>query len=116
MIGVQSEAAPAAYRSWQEGVLVEDEMNTAAEGLPTRIGFELPVSIMRERLDDFVLVSEVEFREATAHMLERTRNLIEPARRSPARSCAEDGPWREEGRPDRQRWKHHDRSAACLLG
>jgi threonine dehydratase len=52
VIGVQSEAAPAAYRSWKEGHVVEDEMNTAAEGLATRIGFALPQRILRERLDD----------------------------------------------------------------
>jgi threonine dehydratase len=83
VIGVQSEAAPAAYRSWREGELVEDEMNTAAEGLATRVGFDLPQRILRERLEDFVLVSEDELRTATVHMLERTRNLIEAAGASP---------------------------------
>jgi threonine dehydratase len=83
VIGVQSEAAPAAYRSWREGGIVEDEMRTAAEGLATRVGFELPQQILRERLEDFVLVSEDEIRDATVHMLERTRNLIEAAGASP---------------------------------
>jgi threonine dehydratase len=83
VIGVQSEAAPAAYRSWQEGAIVEDETHTAAEGLATRVGFELPQQILREHLDDFVLVSEDELRAATLHMLERTRNLIEPAGAAP---------------------------------
>ena len=83
VIGVQSEAAPAAYRSWREGEIVEDEMHTAAEGLATRVGFELPQRILRERLDDFVLVSEDEIRGATVHMLETTRNLIEAAGASP---------------------------------
>lgn len=35
VIGVQSEAAPAAYRSWQAGTLVEDTTSTFAEGLAT---------------------------------------------------------------------------------
>jgi threonine dehydratase len=83
VIGVQSEAAPAAYRSWKEGAIAEDEMRTAAEGLATRVGFELPQQILRERLADFVLVSEDELRTATVHMLERTRNLIEPAGAAP---------------------------------
>ncbi len=83
MIGVQSDAAPAAYRSWKEGVIVEDRMGTAAEGLATRVGFELPQQILRERLSDFVLVSEDDLRAATLHMLERTRNLIEPAGAAP---------------------------------
>ena len=83
VIGVQSDAAPAAYRSWKEGRPVEDEMRTAAEGLQTRVGFELPQRILRERLDDFVLVSEDEIRSATVDMLERTRNLIEAAGAAP---------------------------------
>jgi threonine dehydratase len=83
VIGVQSDAAPAAYRSWRQGAVAEDEMHTAAEGLATRIGFELPQRILREHLDDFVLVSEDELRAATLAMLERTRNLIEPAGAAP---------------------------------
>ncbi|HSS74875.1 MAG TPA: pyridoxal-phosphate dependent enzyme, partial [Gaiellaceae bacterium] len=83
VVGVQSDAAPAAYRSWKEGVIAEDRMGTAAEGLATRVGFELPQQILRERLSDFVLVSEGDLREATLYMLERTRNLIEPAGAAP---------------------------------
>jgi threonine dehydratase len=83
VIGVQSEAAPAAYRSWKEGAIVEDVMGTAAEGLATRVGFELPQQILRERLADFVLVTEDDLRVATLQMLERTRNLIEPAGAAP---------------------------------
>jgi threonine dehydratase len=83
VIGVQSEAAPAAYRSWKEGGLAEDEMQTAAEGLATRVGFDLPQRILRERLDDFVLVSEDEIRTAMLQMLERTRNLVEAAGSAP---------------------------------
>jgi threonine dehydratase len=79
VIGVQSEAAPAAYRSWQAGTLVEDTTSTFAEGLATRTAFELPQRIMRERLDDFVLVSEDALRSATRLMIEKTRNLVEPA-------------------------------------
>jgi threonine dehydratase len=83
VIGVQSEAAPAAYRSWKARDLVEDEMGTFAEGLATRTAFELPQRILWELLDEFVLVSEDELRAATVAMLERTRNLIEPAGASP---------------------------------
>jgi threonine dehydratase len=83
VIGVQSEAAPAAYRSWKAQELVSGEMSTFAEGLATRTAFELPQRILWELLDEFVLVSEDELRAATILMLERTRNLIEPAGASP---------------------------------
>jgi threonine dehydratase len=79
VIGVQSEAAPAAYLSWQAGTLVEDTTSTFAEGLATRTAFELPQRILRELLDDFVLVSEDELKAATRLMIEKTRNLVEPA-------------------------------------
>jgi threonine dehydratase len=79
VIGVQSEAAPAAYRSWQAGTLVEDATSTFAEGLATRTAFGLPQQIMRELLDDFVLVSEDALKAATRLMIEKTRNLVEPA-------------------------------------
>ena len=79
VIGVQSEAAPAAYRSWQAGTLVEDTTSTFAEGLATRTAFELPQRILRDLLNDFVLVSEDALRTATRVMIEKTRNLVEPA-------------------------------------
>jgi threonine dehydratase len=79
VIGVQSEAAPAAYKSWQAGELVADSTSTFAEGLATRTAFDLPQQILRDLLDDFVLVSEDMLRTATRTMIEKTRNLVEPA-------------------------------------
>jgi threonine dehydratase len=83
VIGVQSEAAPAAFLSWQARKLVEGRMETAAEGLATRTAFELPQRILWEQLDDFVLVSEDGLARATRLMLETTRNLVEPAGAAP---------------------------------
>ena len=79
VIGVQSDAAPAAYRTWKEGRPVEDRMETFAEGLATRTSFDLPQQIMREHLDDFILVSDDEIRAAMVAMIETTRNLVEAA-------------------------------------
>ena len=83
VVGVQSDAAPAAYRSWRERQLLEDEMKTFAEGLATRVAFDLPQRIMWELLDDFVLVSDDEIRDAQRVLIESTRNLIEAAGASP---------------------------------
>lgn len=83
VIGVQSDAAPAAYRSWKERRLIEDRMETFAEGLATRVAFELPQRIMWERLDDFVLVSDDQIRSAIVTMIETTRNLVEAAGAAP---------------------------------
>jgi threonine dehydratase len=79
VIGVQSEAAPAAYRSWKGRALVEDRMETFAEGLATRVAFELPQQILWDQLDDFVLVSDDEIRSAIVALIETTRNLVEAA-------------------------------------
>ena len=83
VVGVQSEAAPAAFRSWQERRLVADRSNTFAEGLATRTPFELPQRILWRWLDDFVLVSDQEIRSAQAVMIDATRNLIEAAGAAP---------------------------------
>jgi threonine dehydratase len=79
VIAVQSDAAPAAYRSWRERALVSAENTTFAEGLATGTAFELPQQILRDQLDDFVLVSDDALRSATRLMIEKTRNLVEPA-------------------------------------
>ena len=79
VIGVQSDAAPAAYRSWKEGRLVDATTATFAEGLATRTAFELPQQILRDQLDDFVLVSDDDMRRAMVAMVDCTRNLAEAA-------------------------------------
>jgi threonine dehydratase len=79
VIGVQSEEAPAAYRSWKTRKLLEDKMETIAEGLATRTAFKLPQQILWDHLDDFILVSDDEIRAAQASMIEATRNLVEAA-------------------------------------
>lgn len=83
VIGVQSEAAPAAHLSWKQRRMASSTMATCAEGLATRVAFELPQTIMWELLDEFVLVSENELLEATYLMIEKTRNLVEPAGAAP---------------------------------
>ena len=79
LIAVQAAAAPAAYRSWKTRSLLEDKMETAAEGLATRVAFELPQRILWDGLDDFVLASEEELLRATRLMIETTKTLVEPA-------------------------------------
>ncbi len=79
VIGAQAAAAPAAYRSWKAHELLEDKMATAAEGVATRVGFELTQRILWGRLNDFVLVSEEEIRQATIQMIEGTRSMVEGA-------------------------------------
>ena len=83
VVGVQAAAAPGAYLSWKEGRIVEARVETEAEGLATRAGYELTQRIMREMLDDFVLVEEDEMDEAIRLHVEHTHSLPEHAGASP---------------------------------
>ena len=84
VIGVQAERAPAVYLSWKAGELQQTESsNTFAEGIATRVAFALTFSIIKERIDDIVLVSEYEMRGAIVTLLERAHMLAEPAGAAP---------------------------------
>jgi threonine dehydratase len=79
VIGVQSEASPAAYESWRQKRIVEAPNRTFAEGLATGVAFELPQEIMQDLLHDFMLVSEEEIMRAMVWMIERAHTLAEGA-------------------------------------
>ncbi len=80
IIGVQSEGAPAVTLSWRAGRPVECERAvTFAEGMATRVPAEMTLGIMRQRVQDMVLVSEEELRQAVALLLRVTHNLAEGA-------------------------------------
>jgi threonine dehydratase len=79
VIGVQAEKAPAAHNSWRARRLLEDKMETEAEGLATRVAFELTQRMLWEMLDDFLLVTEEEIRQAVRLYAETTRTLAEGA-------------------------------------
>lgn len=78
VIGVQAEGAPAFYHSWKEGVIRQaDSVNTAAEGLATARAYELPFKILREALDDVVLVSDDEMKRAVKTIFLATGQVAE---------------------------------------
>lgn len=84
VIGVQSDLAPAFYRSWKEGQLLEmPSSDTFAEGLQTRVPFELTMNILWEKLDDFLLVSDEEIKRAVATYLWRAHLVTEGAAAAP---------------------------------
>ena len=76
---VQSEEAPAGFLSWKQGQLVEAKMETFAEGVATGVGYELPQSILRRHLDDFVLVGDDDIRRAICLLIEKAHTLAEGA-------------------------------------
>jgi threonine dehydratase len=79
VIGVQSEASPAAYETWKQQRPVTAPNRTFAEGLATGAPFALPQAIIRDHLQDFLLVSEAEILQAMVWMIERAHTLAEGA-------------------------------------
>ncbi len=80
VIGVQAEKAPSIYLSWKKGSIVEtDSAETIADGLATRVPFELTFSILRNQIDDIVTVSEQELRLAVFQIFRTTHHVAEPA-------------------------------------
>jgi threonine dehydratase len=79
VIGVQSEASPTAYQSWYQRSLVTAPNHTFAEGMATGVAFELPQTMLWNNLDDFILVSEAEIKQAMLWMLQHTHSLAEAA-------------------------------------
>jgi threonine dehydratase len=80
VVGAQSEAAPAMHRAWTEGHLdPHDEMGTFAEGVATRVPFALTTRVLRDRLDDFRLVSEDAIRRGVRDCFENETLVVEGA-------------------------------------
>jgi threonine dehydratase len=80
VIGVQAERADAFARSWRGGSrLVGDTADTLAEGMATRVTFDLTFGILEKELDDIVSVSEDELAEGVRLALRATHNLAEGA-------------------------------------
>jgi threonine dehydratase len=79
VIGVQSEASPAAYETWKQQRPVTAPNRTFAEGLATGAPFQLPQAIIREHLHDFLLLSEEEILQAMVWMIEHAHTLAEGA-------------------------------------
>ena len=80
IIAVQSVNAPSVYNSWKSGELEStDSAKTMADGLATRVAFELPVSIMRDLLDDFILVTDDELEAAIRLYVEKAHTIAEGA-------------------------------------
>ena len=80
IIGVGAANADGVYRSWQGPQrVVGDSANTFAEGIATRVSFDLPFSIYKEHLDDFVQLTEEELAGGVRMALKTTHNLAEGA-------------------------------------
>ena len=80
VIGIQAAGADAFARSWRTGTrVVADRVATFAEGMATRVTFDLTFGILKRYLDDVVTLTEDELREGIRLALRATHNLAEGA-------------------------------------
>lgn len=80
VIGVQAARADAFARSWRSGTrIVGDSADTFAEGMATRVTFDLTFDILKRELDDVVTLTEEELADGVRLALRTTHNLAEGA-------------------------------------
>ena len=79
VVAVQSEGAPGGYLYWKNGQRTDAPMETFAEGIATKEGYEVPQAILKEHLDDFVLVSDEDIRRAIGLLVEKAHTMAEGA-------------------------------------
>jgi threonine dehydratase len=79
VIGVQSAAAPAVWRSWRSGAIETAPAATRASGLATSNGYPATLPILREGLQDFLLVTDDEIDRAARLLASHAHTLAEGA-------------------------------------
>ena len=82
--GVQAEGAPAIARSFQAKERVcTDSVSTIADGIAVRGPGEITVPIINRYADDVVTVSDTEIANAILLLMERCKQVVEPAGATP---------------------------------
>lgn len=80
IVGVEPDTANDTYLSLQTGTIKAIEpTSTIADGLRTSQPGDLTFPILKKYLDDLVLVTEDEIKEAFQFLLERTKQVVEPS-------------------------------------
>ena len=80
IVGVQAKNADAFARSWRGPVrVVGEQADTFAEGMATRVTFDLTFNLLKRELDDIITLSEDELAEGVRLAMRATHNLAEGA-------------------------------------
>lgn len=79
VIGVQSAAAPAAWRSWRSGAIETAPAATRASGLATSNGYPATLAHLRAGLQDFLLVTDDDIDHAARLLASHAHTLAEGA-------------------------------------
>jgi len=83
VVGVQSEAAPAVWQSWQRGEIVSAESRTFAGGIATTGPVAMAFDVMRQTVDGMYLVSEDELMRGIALIAKHHAYIVEGAAAAP---------------------------------
>jgi threonine dehydratase len=80
VIGIQAARADAFARSWRGSTrVVNDRADTFAEGMATRVTFDLTFNLLKQELDDIVTLEESQLEDGVEMALRLTHNLAEGA-------------------------------------
>jgi len=80
VIGVQSKSFPSMYNSIKQGRITSSGgERTIADGISVKVPGQLTFSIIKELVDDVVLVDDVDITKAMFLLMERMKFVVEPA-------------------------------------
>ena len=84
IVGVQAEGAPAIAQSFKKDKAVSsDSVTTIADGIAVKTPGENTMKVINKYADAIVTVSDAEISEAILLLLERTKQVVEPAGATP---------------------------------
>lgn len=80
VVGVQSRAFPSMYESWKAGAITNaGGARTIADGVSVKVPGQLTFSIIKDSIDDIVLVDDSDIIKAMFLLMERMKFVVEPA-------------------------------------
>jgi len=80
IIGVQSRSFPSMYESWKKGSITSaGGARTIADGISVKVPGQTTFSIIKNLIDDIVLVDDSDIIKAMFLLMERMKVVIEPA-------------------------------------
>ena len=84
IVGVQAEGADPIYQSFhQKKYITRDEISTIADGIAVKAPGKITQELINTYVDDMVTVSDAEIASAILLLLERTKQVVEPAGATP---------------------------------
>ena len=91
VIGVQAEGAAAIVRSFQqENTITLDKVQTIADGIAVKQPGDITMKLINQYVDEMVSVSDDEIADSILMLLERTKQMVEPAGAVPLAAALHD--------------------------